>query len=299
MKIILRLIYIIFTFIMGFIVISDAQLQKVQNFYYDEVLTTLDEGEYNEYIDDTMIILGTNKYLIEPVYRFASNNSDYSFKILVVHAQTINKGEYESSLVFYIRDFETSNSNIDGISFTFKTDISNINAELLMHFKFEDKLYNGGFLEKVTIKDDHFVINDYSNGNIGLSKIKEIDLKPFMVDENDNIVKDNSFAVIKNNDNFNLEMGNEFQFVNTNGILETKNFTGNLLEYKDLEERYENTNSYKTPDLSKLKPYNSVVTNTLIIYIIVVIIFTYLTFFLAPTINKIKKIKHNKSKDID
>lgn len=300
MKIISRILYVTFTLIIGFIVISDAQLQKVQDFYYDKLLNTLESGEYTDYIDDTMVILGTNRYLIEPVYRYDSNDKDYRFKVLVMHAQTFVKGEYESSLIFYIRDFETTSSDVDGVSFTFKTNISNINAELLMNFKFKDKLYNGGVLEKVVIEDNQtFTINDYNSGSVNLLEIKEIDLKTFSVDSNNDIVKSDRFAVIKNNEDFNLEISNEFQFVKRNSILESANFTGQALNYETLDERYENNNSFLRPDIEKLKAYNGVVTKTFISYIVVVIIITYLAFFLTPTINKFKNNKENKSKDID
>lgn len=297
MKILIRIMYGIFILFIGFMVLSDATFKRTQNFYYDSAITNLKENNLTEFVDDTLLISGASRYLIEPIYRFQSNDSQYSFNLTAYHYQKVSSKAILSGMMFYVTNFEAK-EEVDGLSLVFISNISNQFAEYIIEFNIDEEYAGGNVLNPIIIvynETNEFNLNDYNNATIKLAEIKEIQLKTFVYENDERIISDNHFAVIKHNDQFKLEFGNESQFERKGSVLEINNFTGNPSEYKFLDDNYAIENSHKIPDLEKIAPYNKLISRSLLIYLGVSILSTYLLFFLKPTINKIKSFKNKKN----
>jgi len=91
MKIIVRIMYGILVLLTGFVVFSDASFQRTQNFYFDSATKNL-ENNLPEFVHDTMLITGSNRFLKEPIYRLRSEDNEFSFKT------SVSKGTYIRSL---------------------------------------------------------------------------------------------------------------------------------------------------------------------------------------------------------
>lgn len=302
MKIVVRIMYGILILLMGFVVFSDASFQRTQTFYFDSASNNLtDEANIDKFVHDTMLITGSNRFLNEPVYRLRSQDSKYSFNLYIYHFQQIRNKNINSGMIFYITNFETD-EEVDGISFKFISNASNIFVDSNITTIINDINVKGNVVDPIIFdfqENGGFVFNSANNEKITLPEIKEIQLSTLMIEDGDVVVSDEVFAVIKNNEHHKIENSNEFQFVRNGNILELNNFNGNILEYKDLDEKYntdyEVNDVYKTTMIKELEPYNYIVNRAMGIYIGSSLIATYFLFFLKPTINKIKELKSRKS----
>lgn len=300
MKIVVRIMYGILVLLMGFVVFSDSSFQRTQKFYFDSATDNLKEGKLTEFVHDTMLITGSNRFLNEPIYRVISEDSKYSFNLTIYHFQQIRNKKIDSGIIFYISNFK-STEEVDGISLRFISNTSNIFADTNMTTIINNENVGGNVVDPIIFNFSEkagFVFNNVNNESIVLSQIVEIELRTLTI-ENDEMEVDNEvFAVIKHNEHHDINNSNEFQFIRNGDILELNNFSGNILDYKELDDKYlnqeENNNIYTITDLTKLEPYNYVITRTMGIYIAIALVGTYILFFLKPTINKIKELRDRK-----
>jgi len=299
MKIIVRIMYGILVLLTGFVVFSDASFQRTQNFYFDSATKNL-ENNLPEFVHDTMLITGSNRFLKEPIYRLRSEDNEFSFNLTIYHFQQIKNENISSGIMFYVSNLET-NEEIDGISFRFKSEVSNLFVDTNITTKINEENVKGNVIDPILFsfdEDTGFIFNDSNNKKITLPEIKEIELRTLTIEDGDINIDKDVFAIIKHSNHHDIESSNEFQFVRKGNILEINSFTGNILDYQSLDEKYElssgENNVYTTTNLEKIQPYNYLVTRTMSIYIGVVLVSTYLLFFLKPTIDRFKEIKAQK-----
>lgn len=302
MKIVVRIMYGILVLLMGFVVFSDASFQRTQNFYFDSATENL-ENNLTEFVHDTMLITGSNRFLKEPIYRLRSEDDKYSFNITVYHFQQIRNENINSGIMIYITNLVTE-EEVDGISLRFISGAANNFVNTNITTKINDINVKGNVVDPIMFTFDEnsgFIFNDSNNQKITLREIKEIELRTLTIEDNDIEINKDKFAVIKHNDHHDIENSNEFQFVRNGNILELNDFTGNISDYKVLDDKYETNNGvadvYTSTNLDKLEPYNYLITRVMGIYIAVVLVSTYLLFFLKPTINKFKELKAQKNQN--
>ena len=280
MKIVVRIMYGILVLLMGFVVFSDSSFQRTQSFYFDSATENL-EDNLPEFVHDTMLITGSNRFLKEPIYRLRSEDSEFSFNLTIYHFQQIKNKNINSGMIFYVSNLETK-EEIDGISFKFKSEASNIFVDTNITIKINDKNVKGNVIDPIIFSFDEnagFIFNDSKNNKITLTEIKEIELRTLTIKDGDVNVDEHAFAIIKHSNHHDIESSNEFQFVRKGNILEINSFTGNISNYQSLDEKYElssgeENNVYTTTNLEKLEPYNYLVTRALSIYIGVVVVST-------------------------
>src|SRR5690554_96217 len=202
MKIVVRIMYGILILLMGFVVFSDASFQRTQMFYFDSATENLKEGKIDEFVHDTMIITGSNRYLNEPIYRIISEDSKYSFNLTAYHFQQIRNKKIDSGMIFYIANFQ-STEEVDGISLRFITNTSNNFVDTNMTIFINNENVYGNVVDPIVFNFDEkpgFIFNNINNETITLSEIVEIELRTFIIEDNEIIKNNNKFAVIKHND---------------------------------------------------------------------------------------------------
>lgn len=300
-KIFGKVMYGFFILVIGFIVFTESSYKRIQKFYINTAVENLKNDKYSDFVDDTLLMIGASRYLAEPVYRYHANDLEYKFNLNLYHYQSINGKTVTSGLSFYLFNFEAA-EEFDGIQFLFKSNSSNNYAIINIMLKLEEEYLGGNVLDPIVLdisENSNKFKFTYNREVTLLSEIKEIEMKTFKYDkQKDMFLTNDTFAVIKNNNDFTLgNTTNEAQFVRNDNILELTNFTGKLDEYKKLETQYEV--SFNEINLSKIKPYSYIVRNALIIYLLCAFVATYLLYFLKPTIIKIKKIKELKKETIN
>lgn len=300
MKIFVRIMYGILVVLISFVVFSEASFKRTQNFYLDSAVNNMKEGHLDEFVDDTMLITGATRYLKQPIYRITSEDSQYSFDLTIYHFQKIIDKKINSGIIFYVSNFK-SNEEVDGILFRFISESSNKFVDTKITMYVNDLNIGGNVVDPILFSFDEnqgFIFNNTGNETITLSEIKEIELRTLTIDGNEQVINDNVFATIKHSKEHQIEESNEFQFVRNNDVLVLNNFNGNILEYKQFDDNYTTENEGNEPfentDITKLEPYNDVISRTIWIFVVTILITTYFLFFLKPTINKIKEIRLRK-----
>ncbi|MCR1808944.1 hypothetical protein [Haploplasma modicum] len=285
-----KIIYGIMVLLIGFMFISNALMDRTRNFFEQEALVNLNEGKITDFVDNTMLIVGSNKYLEEPIYRFVYNSEDINFKVYIYHFTKESKKSVTEGIMLYLHDF-SSKENFDGIRLEIKENSSTFISNNY-NLKFKGGILKGFVAEPIYFGEGKFY-NDTQNNSTSLSKINQINFKGIKEDK----VLDDSFLEINNDDFYDLNSASEPEYKIEGKTIISNSFNGNTDAYKSIIEKYELEERTKTPDFTTLSKYNNVLTRTLILYAVVSTLTTALVFFGRPLLNKIKSRKV--SKDID
>lgn len=318
MKWVLRIFYTIAVLLIGFIVISSAQVDRSRMFYEKEAIPNLLEGNFEEFIEDTMVVSNINSYITKPILKYKSTDENYKFNINVYHFQVLNGKNLEHGLIFYLSDIEINglenilndydsyleNKSLMGINIRINSGFSNHYYEQNLGITFNDIDLKSTALEPIYIKQDEtesfFEVTGYDNNGKTFSKIQSIEFR--IVDatdkENDYVVNNKVFAKLVNNDDLkviNSDLVNELNEVE--GILTSNEFIGDPSIYLSLEDHYQDESDIyptKIIDKSVLNNYNHIITKAIVLYSLSIVVTTFLLFFLKPVIKKIKENKASK-----
>lgn len=285
-----KIIYGIMVLLIGFMFISNALMDRTRNFFEQEALVNLNEGNISGFVDNTMLIVGSNKYLEEPIYRFVYNREDINFKVYIYHFTKEGKKSVTEGIMLYLHDF-SSKEKLDGIRLEIKENSSTFISNNY-NLKFKGEILKGFVAEPIYFSEGKFY-NDAQNNSTSLSKINQINFKGIKDDK----VLDDSFLEINNDDLYDLNSAREPKYKIEGKTIISNSFNGNTDAYKSIIEKYELEERTKTPDFTTLSKYNNVLTRTLILYAVISTLTTALVFFGRPLLNKIKSRKV--SKDID
>lgn len=287
-----KIIYGIMVLLIGFMFISNALMDRTRNFFEQEALVNLNEGKITDFVDNTMLIVGSNKYLEEPIYRFVYNSEDINFKVYIYHFTKESKKSVTEGIMLYLHDF-SSKENFDGIRLEIKENSSTFISNNY-NLKFKEGILKGFVAEPIYFSEGKFY-NDAQNNSTSLSKINQINFKGIKEDK----VLDDSFLEINNDDLYDLNSASEPEYKIEGKTIISNSFNGNTDAYKSIIEKYELEERTKTPDFTTLSKYNNVLTRTLILYAVISTLTTALVFFGRPLLNKIKSRKVSKDVDKD
>lgn len=318
MKIFLRTIYVFLMVLIGISVYQKAVNDRLNNLYNNDIKTNLISGNDDEYLDGMMVLTDVEKYLKDPIISFVSTDEDFSFTLDIYHIEKEIKGSTYYGIFPFINNFKSTqyknvlldtnqfveNNNLVGIELRINTTISNtfvinpLSPQYLSDSTLDNVNAKGGIFEPLFMEKENNS-NDFKwfQGDVNYLSFNEItSFELSLLDGTVDLTKPKKTVFAK------IDVSNEPKFGET--INFNKNETGLLVaeglgsvksSYAQFNVHYEDNNSelIKHTNFNVLNEYNSLITRSMIIYVVLALIATFLIFFLKPLM---RKIEFNKTK---
>ncbi|MCR1808924.1 Rho termination factor N-terminal domain-containing protein [Haploplasma modicum] len=321
MKWIGRGLYVFVVFLIASYVMSYASFSRQLRYYEKYSQEFVEDYDYEKYMEVFMTANLVDKYLKDPIYLATSNDEKFPFEFSITQAKASQKNTEHTLLLFYFRDLGIDYKSIlndyeafqaNNMTAVVKIDIyiDDIETPASSYFNIDlTKQMPITIVEQTVVEGEtmfNFVIKDekgkqeVKNGN----KINEIKLT--LVDGTKKISDEETFqetliAKIKNDD-ANDMIGND-TFTKVDNVLLSNNFSGVKTKY-ELEDNYKNLDLLGKMYPEKLSEFNKYRNKTNTILFVVIIVVTYLLYFLKPTINFVKdknleKMRQNRAEDVE
>lgn len=267
MKVFLRILYVFLLVYIGINVYNQALLEKDETFFEKEVLEKSSVIEKDLFINNMLVLNNATKYINEPILKL-NNKDEYGFDLEMYHYKT--KEEYGIAIFLFNINYET---NLENIEISILSNASNNFIIKEQNFKYKNITLNKNLIHNFTITSNSFNYNDKN-----LTHIKEIEIYN----------KDLLLSKIEHNESASLF--NEANFTNKNDALINKDFNGNINEYQNLKEYYNDNHKITETNNKVLKSYNNIITKRVLGYTLMALIATTLVFFMEPIIRFVRKI---------
>jgi len=310
-KWLIRIFYGIAVLMIGYTVLVTATSKRLEKYYNEEIVNL---EKIDEYVDGTMTLHQVNRYLENPLYSYISNDEDYKFKINVYSFEV--KDSYDVmhyGMLLYmfdikIKDLESKlydsekfeeDKSLVSLQMTLRSSANNIKATVTTNMFYQDdndnyQMHNVVYFNPIytnIVKEGINNFEVYENDvNRTLKDIVKIELSIIDNTSGETVVF-NPFAKIVASDNGETNA----EFVLDNSVLTVDAFSGDVKYYEQYTSNYES--HAKVVDSSRLDKYNSVVVTDLLLYGGVIIVVTFLIFFLRPIIDNVNAKKALEKKD--
>jgi|GEM_PF-3793935 len=321
MKWIGRILYIVFVFIVTLLVIQFAQINGLLNYYENEAVIFLAEENYDReaYIERYMTVNIVDTYLKDPVYLVESDDEKFAFDFAIYQLKVADKDDNEFTyLAFYFNEYEFNYEELlnDYEAFEENNRLARIGLEIKVagnsqvienYFTIDYKNRLALIMFEQVTNDALENVFDYTmnieapeEGLVYQTKeIERITLKleDFTLSKDQNT--DPAETVIANIvSDQNNDLSNVDNLVLENGVLTSTNFNGSINSYL-LDELYEDEQLLGSTDYDVLDEYQEKsIRKILGIYFIIVIVITFLLFFLKPLKNHINYKRMEKRRRI-
>lgn len=304
MKWIGRVLYVILVVIVSFFVFM-ISLAKKYDAFLNNNMKELKENYNREKAVATLMTdeINLTNYLKDPIYLATSNeeNNQYDFGIYQFNFQYKEENMFITTMYFKAINIKVledlmadpkykDNYNLLQIKIALFYDNSEDSVDKYISADFmQQKLFHFATIGENSAGNISYLYNQFNEENkptlMTNQLISKIELS--IVNKLGTEEEITPLVTINHNEANNNEGINEV--INK----EAPNFNGSL-DYQMLEENYNNESLVGELLKDELNSYNKVAVRTNVIYYIILIIITYLIYFLKPTINYIKGKKVSK-----
>lgn len=316
-----RVLYIVMIFFVGLFVLALNNNKQLAKYYDEYAQKELDENNREKYMEHFMTSKLVKEYLKDPIYVANSDDDKFPFELAIYHAKVnVSKDDTKDYLILYLNEngidfeniledyesFEKNGNNalmlaklkIDGVKEEFNIPI-NINKEdrTALHlievtqddnkndiFSVQYKDEDGKTLQEQSSKIEYINLS-ILDGTLGTKEeeIIETVFARFENDKNANMDSVDSFEI----KDYTLPKKNDEDEEVVIEVLTAKSFNGEVEKYA-LSDKYEDENNLGVFHEELLEPFLTKAKNSLYWYVLIVILVTYLIFFLKPTIEYFK-----------
>src|SRR5690554_4138905 len=319
MKWIGRILYAIMVVIIGAFVLRFAQINALWEYYDENVAPHLIENDRESYMEGFMTANFIEDYLKEPIYLANSNDETYNFEFAIYHLMANNQDESYSYLAFYFNEttfeyeellasYESYEANNDSAEISIEFKMAGIEDEIKSYFPLNINLRMPVvILEQVRVENNELFKFQVADENNNLIEKTSTEIEKIIITlEDSTAISEEQPNVIKTLiAEFNSDSSNDLSLTDNlvlnDNVLTSNNFNGIALNYA-LDDLYINEDLLGETDFDTLEDYQSGVGRTVIIYIVIVLVITFLLFFLKPLIKYLderKAIKARETKLID
>jgi len=314
MKWIGRILYAIMVVIIGAFVLRFAQINALFEYYNENVVPHLIENDRESYMEGFMTANFVEDYLKEPIYLASSNDETYNFEFAIYHLRLSNQEESYSYLAFY---FNETTFNYEELLANYENYEANNNlAEISIEFKMaghDDEIKNYYpidinlrmpvvIFQQVRVADNElfkFQVTDEDNELVEETST-EIEKIIITLEDSTTTSDEQPNAIETVIAEFNSDSNNDLSLTDNlvlnEDVLTSNNFNGIALNYA-FDDLYTNEALLGETHFDTLDDYQGGVARTLAIYIIIVLVITFLLFFLKPLIKYLNERKANKARE--
>lgn len=307
MKWFMRIIFIIFAIILSIMVHFISLAERQYSFLTHNMAELNENYDRTKYIEtimtDNVIV---DSYLKDPIYLAVSEEVGFEYELGIYQYRYIERGKELYVSMLYFKDFDIDYLNQLKSNSMYQNNNDLVNIMVSIYYDdLEDPVV--GFISTkelemkpyefatITTNDSNEVKYMYLNSNTGQiverSYISKIEI--------------NIYNTLNNNQQITNLTTIEHQEVNNNeGISQivagqASNFNGNV-SYQDLSVNYDNDSLLGNILEAELAEFNYIRVRINVIYYTILVIVTYLIFFLAPTIEYIKfrKVRNRYKQDL-
>lgn len=315
MKWIGRILYLFLMFMIATFVIQYSQNIKYTKFYEEHAVKLLTE-DYNkeEYLSNYFVAANARDYLNTPLYESASLDSEYPFDFSIYSARSIAKGQESiQTLVFYYDDRNINNfdsyTNFEELGHITNKENLDKNPNLVfikinVTFEGDDKPLEQAFfitrqhrtpVPVLLIADGEYVYNTVDDKGKSIQKRSklitniELIIEDYSEDNGQDRekVKIKKLASIKHDENANMDSLDILTDLDNSKVFTSSNFNGSVVNFNHLED-YKDSNLVTIPNRTLLDQYKNTMYPPIITFLLIAFVFTYLIFFLKPTIQAIR-----------
>lgn len=315
MKWVGRILYLILLYIIGIFVLSFAQQSATYKFYQNEGIPFLKDDNREEYIARYFTIFEIEKYLKDPIYIAKSENDEkFNFEFAIYQFKYIENEKELTYLAFYfneisfdykelLNDYESyeKNNNLAAIRIELKfAGIEELGSD---YFEIDINDRMPSIIVQQTLNNNNEDIFQFKYKNaedeVSTKESNEFESIKLYIQDYSGIKEKEDEAVTTLFAEFNSDSLNEMdqvdQLVSVEGVLTSTNFNGSISKFS-LEEKYSNPDNLGNIYLDILRDYQKSVVPTMIIYVLIALVVTFLIFFLRPVMDIIKDKKFEKER---
>lgn len=315
----LRILYAFLVLIIGFFVYNEALINRRIKYLEEHAQASYDLNNMDEYLENYYVAAGRSEYLVTPLYTASSTKANYEFDFSIYHSKIITGDKTVSVVGFTLHNLNLNivpedlkkyeaNNNLIKINMTIKynhpNQISVHDINQNGHYMPSGQPYSMGVtvpLEVEVTKSELdvpvFIIRDKIVSDIESIKISVIDSSASLEKPNEELIAILNSNKVKDDQNYYnvreelVDLPYTVEVINDEGEKEEQ--TINVLQsslFNGVASRYDVGNQYETSNVSVvdgslINQYNGIIAKFLAIYILVIVVVTYLIFFLKPTIN--------------
>jgi len=319
-----RILYVVMIFFIGMFVLAFNNNKQLAKYYDEYAQIELENNNREAYIEHFMTSKLIKEYIKEPIYLAKSDDSKYPFEIAIYHAKVnISKDEMKDYLILYLNetgidfknileDYESFEKNGNNALMLAKLKIENVEEEF--NIPININLKDRSALHLIEVKKDDNKDNIFNvqyrdedgktkqaestriesinlsilDGTLGTKEdeIIETIFARFVNDKDANM--NNNIDSFENDEYIQIKEdkdGNKTE--KKHQVLKAKAFNGEVDNY-DLSELYKDESNLGKVHEKMLDPFIKKAKNSLYWYALIIVIVTYLIFFLKPTIEYIK-----------
>lgn len=311
MKWIGRILYIIVVVIIGTLVLRFSQINAQVKYYNDNALPYLIENDRENYIEGYMTANLVEEYLKYPIYLANSNDETFTFEFAIYHLRVTNNDNNISYLTFYFNEVTFNYEEL--LSDYNSYEENNNTAGILIELKMAgvDEIVTNYYPLDINFRMPIVILEQVKVNNDELFRFQVVDSNDKEVNKTSNEIEkititleDLTTATTEQPDpiktviaEFNSDSTNDLSLTDNlilNGdTLESNNFNGAVSNYA-LNDNYSNESLLGATHFGDLSVYQKGVVKSLIIYFLIVVVITFLLFFLKPLMNHLNQRRTNK-----
>ena len=321
-----RIFYVIIIVFIAIIVYREADNERRLTYLEDNSIEYYKADDIENYINEYMIATSRDKYIKKALYQGVSTEPGKTFTLSAFHNMSISNRDEIQVLTFVLHnldlDFKPINEEnylVNNNLLAVRLGLNFADSQILQEFNFDGEILAGGTNYALGLHLPLEVIigvNDsgrpyYQVGNNIHYELEMITLEIVDYTENLNDPTVTYLASFSNNESLDNNFQVEDELVLGSGLFRdytkdviTDFYTDSLVSTKfitraanyNLSEMYQSGSRVTLVNIDgdKLSEYNSIIFRWMVSYSLIVIVITYLLFFLKPTINYFKNRKIQK-----
>lgn len=328
LKWVLRIAYALLVILLAVFVYREADAKRRLDYLKNEAMDYYNEGDLDNYFKEFMVATSRDKYIEKPLYQAISSEENLEFTLSIFHTRAVtNQGEVDVA-AFVLSNLDIRVTPLNEENYLNDTNLVRIRVNINLS---EGHIYQDYNLEGKSLaltstsslgaaipielsigEKDNISLFGLSSGTairiesitielIDHSKLENVgEVSHIAKLENDSSLEE-QFEVVdyltRDEASFPIYDGEEDEMVEVNALVSTK-FNGEAFRYNVGEQIYNGDSSDENviySNLDNLRSYNGVIYRYFTIFAVIIVIVTYLLFFLKPTIKHIRKRKFAKT----